>query len=412
MTAGDGSRGPGARLAGLADDERVLWLAQRGRRAPRAADLFGALVFLGIVGALVGGMVTMAFVAAGPDAGSPDPVAAASTYGVGGAVVGIVLAVLLVRPLRRAVLGTPPVASVVTDRRAAEIDRPDGRARVAEEVALDALPQLTRRVPNRGPAQLSWDVLTTQSSRGSDMSGHRPVGFLDLTADESREAERTIVEAKGATSPSPVTLRQATMGPHHEQLLAEVVHPGERVTWREPGRLPVLVERWSSQLVLGAVVFLFIVFGFCSDGMWSVVGSISTTAGLVAVGVVVLFGLVVLTGLLRRAATVHRAHQAATNPHPTGDGPPAFVAVRAVTDRRALIAQRDGSGALVVNTFLPQHVATLQVRPGQDGTTTFVLGRSQHPEADDLLSSQNAFSEVRDGAGAHAALQALLGRSG
>lgn len=53
----------------------------------------------------------------------------------------------------------------------------------------------------------------------------------------------------------------------------------------------------------------------------------------------------------------------------------------------------------------------MQVRPGQDGTTTFVFGRSQHPDADDLLASQSAFSEVRDGTGAHAALQAMLGRS-
>lgn len=96
-----------------------------------------------------------------------------------------------------------------------------------------------------------------------------------------------------------------------------------------------------------------------------------------------------------------------------GDGgvratPARAVGLYAVTNLRAMTAQRTARGVVLVNSFLPQHVRTGQVNPGPHGGTGFTFTSDRYPTGDGALVAQDGFRAVRDADGARAALGWLV----
>lgn len=318
---------------------------------------------------------------------------------------------------RRRIFGSPPRLCAVTDRRILVFDLVGRDRRPSLDVAesLAALPQLTR-LGTPGRSDLYWAGTEFQvrvHASAGRVGRRRDVNSVSLTGVSGAPVdlsglERAVV-ASGRPAVPPGRTSTSHLSPQHQALLAEVLHPEEVPVWCSEAPLH-LADGWVDDAVVTTstgrvrpmspartrIVLFVVVVVVLGVNLLKLLQASPNVATSPVPPVALWIGLVfvvLLLPVLRRRAGRQEASGA--------------CAIYAVTNARAVIAQWDEHGRILVETFLPPHLA------GCHRTATGDVILSRHPRVGQGFPlPQNVFRPVADLENGERALMWLMSSTG
>lgn len=365
--------------------ERVEWVTRRPARPPSIGTLIGGTVLI-LLFTTVFGVLAAAIIVAFAPIGDPGPSPEEFLTVVPWTLLAALILCLLVAG-RQVYRGLPPRLFAVTSQRAMVISSPDTKPALGHQIGRDQLQRITR-LEEPGSRDVVWRVHVrhTTSDSGTSHTHIETFGFHDL--EDPAAAEQALLGPVRPLS-RPTTDASHTLPPDHQQLLRDMMGPGEVATWAEaaqPGAIKRRVFPWLA--VVGLGMFLAVL-----GWMHTKVQAFSDAWGPgspapIILGFMAFLAIAGVLGMIPKHRRL-RARAAAT-------------AVYAVTNRRALVAQRASNGDLLVSSFPPPVADRVRTQQSPHGGTFHFTDAQALPN--EFIVGQNGFERVRDAAGAGYAL--------